>query len=66
MGRGTKLEVFGVLRQDKHQFVLQTDDGGTWRLDSAKNLRPFLGLRVKLAGERDGFDLLSVERIGRA
>lgn len=47
--------------------VLRRDEGGRWRLDvgfrTAWRSRKLIGKRVRIIGERSGFDLLDVERV---
>jgi len=66
MPRGTRHELTGLLLEQHAGLVLQVEGGGTWRLDAGRHARRLLGERVRVKGIRDGFDLLSVERIDRA
>jgi len=61
--RGTRHTLTGLLLRNGPQFVLRIDDGGEWRLDSFRGLQRYCGQRVSVSGVRDGFDLLSVEKI---
>ncbi|WP_255326058.1 MULTISPECIES: DUF5818 domain-containing protein [Sphingobium] len=40
--------------------------GGEWRLEILKRHRHLFGMRVKVNGTRNGFDLLAVDRIEAA
>ncbi len=65
MPMGTRHEVTGLLLEHRGGLVVEVDGGGTWRLDAGWRARRLLGLRVRVVGIRDGFDLLAVERITR-
>lgn len=65
MPRGTRHEIIGILLEQSGGLVLDVAGGGTWRLDAGWKARRLLGMRVKVVGIRDGFDLLGVERIER-
>ena len=65
MPRGTRHEIIGILLEQPGGLVLDVAGGGTWRLDAGWKARRLLGMRVKVVGIRDGFDLLGVERIER-
>lgn len=66
MPRGSRHEVIGLLLENRGGLVLDVEGGGTWRLDAGWRARRLLGQRVRIVGIREGFDLLSVERIERA
>lgn len=66
MPRGTRHEIIGILLEQRGGLVLDVVGGGTWRLDAGWKARRLLGMRVKVVGIRDGFDLLAVELIERA
>ncbi|MBB4642646.1 DUF5818 domain-containing protein [Rhizorhapis suberifaciens] len=66
MPRGTRHTITGRLGQSARGYVLRVDDGGVWTLDPDRTLHRWLGKRVTVEGERIGFDILSVERIGAA
>ena len=67
MPLGSRHQEIGRLRQPGNERVLQREGGGTWRLDMGLithwRTRKLVGKRVQIAGERIGFDVLSVERI---
>ena len=64
MARGQIYVESGLLVVREPYLYLQRDDGGHWRLDGAPmRAWKWLGRRVTLEGERDGFDLLAVRRI---
>lgn len=64
MPRGTIHNETGLLVTQGHTLYLRRDDGGHWRLDAVPmKARRWLGMRVTVEGERDGFDLLAVRRI---
>lgn len=66
MPMGTHHELVGLLLEARGNLILDVDGGGTWRLDADWRARRLLGMRVKVVGVRDGFDLLAVTRIERA
>ena len=72
MPQGTRHEVTGMLLRsdDVGGLVLDVPGGGAWRLDlgivAAWRARRLVGMRVRVAGVRDGFDLLAGETIERA
>jgi hypothetical protein len=55
-----------MLMQSALGPVLEVDGGGTWQLDLGWRGRKLFGMRVTVAGVRSGFNMLDVERIGRA
>lgn len=64
MPRGTHEELTGVLMDsDGFHPVLKMPEGGEWRLEVTKRWRHLLGTQVTVAGLRDGFDLIAVDRI---
>ena len=67
-GRGLALEPFlaTVLLGGGFHPVLRVQDGGEWRLDMSQSYRHLMGLRVRVVGIRENFDLLAVEKIGPA
>lgn len=65
MPRGTHHEITGTLLEQRGELVLDVAGGGTWRLDAGWKARRLLGMRVKVLGVRDGFDLLAVEHLER-
>lgn len=70
MPRGTHHDVIGMLLWDRESLVLDVSGGGTWRLDigwrEMWRVRQLIGLRVKVTGIRDGFDLLAVVTIEKS
>lgn len=70
MPRGDVVEVFGRLNHRDENWTLRPDGGGEWRLDLGwKRQGPFvalLGLRARLVGVRDGYDLLAVRSVEAA
>ena len=56
--------------RDVGGLILDVPGGGVWRLDlgvvAAWRARRLVGMRVRVTGVRDGFDLLAVETIARA
>lgn len=63
MPRGERIRLTGLLLADGRQHVLRMDDGGEWRLETARAWTQLLGKRVSVTGARDGFDLVAVARI---
>jgi hypothetical protein len=64
MPRGTLHIEHGLLVQQGPAMCLRRDEGGHWRLDAVPaRARKWLGRRVIIEGERDGFDLLAVRQI---
>ena len=67
MPRGSYHDETGWLNERDGQLVLRRDEGGTWRLDVGffvyRRAKRLLGKRVRLAGVRDGFDLLAVTNL---
>ena len=63
MPRGTRHEITGILLEQRGELVLDVADGGTWQLDAGWRVRRLLGMRVKVIGIRDDFDLLAVEHL---
>ncbi|NIJ16371.1 DUF5818 domain-containing protein [Sphingobium vermicomposti] len=63
MHRPTRHELIGILLENGHYPVLRVQDGGEWRLEILKRHKHLLGMRAKVTGTRDGFDLLAVDHI---
>lgn len=64
MPKGTLYRETGLLVAQGPALYLRLDDGGHWRLDSVPiRARKWVGRRVDVVGERDGFDLLAVTSI---
>jgi hypothetical protein len=64
MPRGTLHTDTGLLLQQGPVLSLRRDEGGHWRLDAVPmKAWKWVGRRVRIEGERDGFDLLAVRRI---
>jgi hypothetical protein len=64
MPKGTLHNETGLLVTQGPALYLRRDEGGHWRLDAVPmKARKWLGRRVTVEGERDGFDLLAVRRI---
>lgn len=64
MPRGTVYNETGLLVTQGPALYLRLDGGGHWRLDAVPmRARKWIGRRVTVEGERDGFDLLAVRRI---
>ena len=63
MHRPSRHELTGILLDNGLYPVLRVPDGGEWRLEILKRHKHLLGTRVKVAGTRDGFDLLAVDHI---
>lgn len=65
MPKGTLYRESGILVARGLALYLRTDEGGHWRLDGAPGkAHKWLGRRVIVEGERDGFDLLAIRSIG--
>jgi len=62
MPRGTHQELEGLLAWEGHDLALFPDEGGRWRLDARRGLEKLVGLRVRIAGVRSGFDFIAVQR----
>lgn len=61
---GTVHAETGLLLVQRGTLFLRRDDGGHWRLDDVPSkARKWIGRRVNVEGERDGFDLLAIRRI---
>lgn len=64
MPRGTIYGEIGLLVRQGPALYLRLDGGGQWRLDSVPiRAWKWIGRRVTVEGERDGFDLLAVRQI---
>lgn len=64
MPKGTTHKEQGLLVEDRYCLWLRRDEGGHWRLDSVPaKARKWVGRRVYVEGERDGFDILAVRKI---
>lgn len=63
MPLGTVHQVTGMLRESRDGLLLEVAGGGTWRLDAGWRARRLLGMRVRITGTRDEFDLLAVQKI---
>ncbi|MDF2810456.1 MAG: hypothetical protein K0S56_1487 [Microvirga sp.] len=67
MSIGSRHDETGWLNDQNGERVLRRDAGGTWRLDMGVlahwRSRKLLGRRVRIAGERVGFDILAVNRL---
>jgi hypothetical protein len=64
MPRGTIHTETGLLVDKGHALYLYRDEGGQWRLDAISNkTRQWVGRRVSIEGERDGFDILAIRKI---
>ncbi|WP_369680238.1 DUF5818 domain-containing protein [Novosphingobium sp. Chol11] len=63
MHRPTAHELTGILLENGPYPILRMPDGGEWRLEALKRHRHMFGMRVKVSGTRNGFDLLAVDRI---
>lgn len=63
MHRPTRHELEGVLLENGLYPILRMADGDEWRLEIPKRHRHLFGTRVKVTGTRDGFDLLTLDRI---
>lgn len=66
MPLGAAHDETGLLLRERHWLILQRDDGGRWRLDADPAIERYLGRRVRLTGERSGFDRLAVQSIDLA
>ena len=65
MPHGTRHEFTGMLLEQCGGLVLDVDGGGAWRLDAGWRARKLLGMQVRVVGVRDGFDLLTVQKLER-
>jgi hypothetical protein len=63
MALGSHHQDSGMLLRDAHGLVLLRDDRGRGRLKVDQEAASLAGRRVRVAGVRTGFDLLSVETI---
>ncbi len=63
MPMGSHHEAVGLLLRNRRDLILEVDDGGTWRLEASSHAHRLLGLRVRVTGVRDSFDLLAVDTI---
>jgi len=66
MHRPTRHDLVGILLENGPCPILRTPEGGEWRLEILKRYKHLLGTQVKVAGTRNGFDILAVDRIERA
>ena len=55
---GTHHDETGRLLWEDGRLVLQRDDGGRWRLDADPMAAQHVGKRVRVQGQRTGFDEL--------
>lgn len=64
---GTRHDETGWLNLDRGQYLLRRDGGGTWQLElgflTEWRARRHVGRRVRVAGTRIGFDVLSADRV---
>ena len=62
---GTRHTLTGTLRRTETGYVLETHEGGSWRLYVSWHHRAWrhIGRRVIIEGTRAGFELLDVRRI---
>jgi hypothetical protein len=60
MPLGTRYAEAGVLLREHGQLILQTGDGGRWRLNAGHGAVQMLGRRVGVEGIRSSFDVLDV------
>lgn len=65
MPLGSRHAETGLLQRENDALILKRDDGGRWRLDADRGAEAMLGARVRVIGERKGFDLLDVISIER-
>lgn len=63
MPRGSRHDETGRLREERGQFTLDRDAGGSWRLDVQRGAKQLVGRRVRVVGTRAEFDLLDVTAI---
>ncbi len=65
MPRGTVHNPTGIIVVVGHDYVLDVDGGGRWRLELRDERKAALlrGFRVTVVGCRAGFDLLEVDTI---
>lgn len=63
MSRERPLTLEGLLLLDGRQLVLQTPDGGQWRLLALGRHDRLLGRRVRVDGARQGHDVVAVDRM---
>lgn len=63
MPRERPITLEGMLLLDGRQLILQTPDGGQWRLLAVGRYDRLLGRRVRVEGARQGHDVAAVERI---
>lgn len=63
MSRGSRHDLIGLVLQDGKRTILRVEDGGEWHLDPDRSFSRYLGRRVSVRGTREGFDLLSVDKI---
>lgn len=60
------LHLTGTLEQGPTGLVLRTDGGATWELDATRKARKLVGARIKIIGQRSGFNGLVYDQIWRA
>lgn len=63
MPRERPITLEGMLLLDGRQLILQTPDGGQWRLLAVGRYDRLLGRRVRVEGARQGHDVVAVDRI---
>ena len=63
MPRHRPVTLEGILLLDGRQLILQTPDGGQWRLLALGRHDRLLGRRVRVEGAREGHDVVATDRI---
>lgn len=63
MPRERPIALEGLLLLDGRQLILQTPDGGQWRLLALGRHAPLLGRRVRIEAARQGNDVVAADRI---
>lgn len=53
----------GLLLRGTSGLVLSRDGGGFWQLDAPRSAEALVGRRVRITGQRIGFDRLSVDTL---
>lgn len=53
----------GLLLRGASGLVLSRDGGGSWQLDAPRSAEALVGRRVRVTGQRIGFDRLSVDTL---
>lgn len=66
MPRERPITLEGLLLLDDRQLILQTPDGGQWRLLALGRHDRLLGRRVRVEGARQGHDVVAADRIAFA